>query len=1763
MKRFWMKFLASSIVCTSLVSVSVPLMADTSAINGEQAITITEESETASDDVTDETVIEEQVDPISIEEKQDTQKVETEVKQITDSVKKDGNFNMFITGIETESGKANVTLEITDDKGVSLGVIKTDALELKDGFGSYANIELPKYKENDVFRVYLKEADDNVQFIRLNEYFLDINNPDNYAEVKIESGISEETGKPVLLGDKDYILQLDIIEKQDLSNKVGIMLYNGNIPVYGESLKVTDIQNSVSENISTLDSYVYFDKKDNTTQLDIKLSEGYYVFVDNGKDTITVDLKTLKNGTVDLRVTKGLGVSKQETALKEGIKLNVNIESDYNTDLSTYWANIVIKMQTGEGHKMLDDLKFGKNEVYLMNGKYTPTLVESKNSELTGLPNSVNLTKESSMTLKVKPKNTLQVSKSKDGVAQNYKFRVINVPEIADKVYSGSKAIEFAVMSGEAYMIEDVDTGEVLSVVINQNSTVTKVVLGEGVVTGFASVPETGDNGTPLMLGLILSLAGVFIIGGKIVYSKRKLKPTVEGTKKLFTLLLIGTLLTGLMPIDTYADSMMDGSWGHTTGSADKVPYTNAGLKGNMVRVYPVKLDQLGFGATDNDYNTNGTVDKLMRGERNWLYKYSLYFTPTTSVYNKWSNSAAFITLETDTLALSDHEGGSYVTKGNYHYYDSTDKVLYHDLFDSNHTKTYMKEGARKSSTINAETKTMSSYKSPDNGVSYKWVGSNYTGENTNLFVDTISSSIVGKDLSVQDYGTQLQDKFTAILKDDNLKFQLWDDYKKVALDTGMYSTDEFNDLQRAFEEGRLGFFVETLIGMEVDGCDDSHGKDKHDTHTMFMSTNTYLKILRMSKKSMFDYVESNKEYEVANKSGVGGCYGGASCTRTSGGACKFFHHVGWLNNNIEDSYTRTIKPATIPITKRGNNPFGGWGYLHLKGGVEVKSQPGVYVIIKDAKVVEDSGVMYLARGVNNSTTIELNGFEEYNSDSNNLELLIAKGEIKEGVPLFDDGTAKARVLNNLGKAVVGQLQFTDETEIRVFLDSDYVEGNVTDLNTEITSDYTYVPNYLGVQAGLGKDSAMTQKEVNANVTKTGSNLTSIKIGGGDEATNWYAKNLEDFIRSNNKTYLQDKKAKDGMLIKRKGSLSDVVIVVRKAEFKIVDTEADESDKVVPEWRLSKYWGKLVDASDEVYGTSNIGEPQRDESDAHTTGELTPSGFTSFNKSVKKDTLPEYLFTKPLWGNGETGNGSITRDSTTEEIKIQGDLLATKKNEEIDNIKVSNWISGSPDLTNIGINSTNTGKSPTRGSFLGKNYTFEYILENPNSYTNTYGIHSHSSDEDEYDVCDCYLGSETLSDTSTGKRENAKYPTNIAFERYMPRDTVAPKFDYKENGTNGKVTLSAQSPVSLLVNPEVLMEYADISGRDNVTFTAGDKMREVKPVSYHSIEYKVTVAPKANGSAVATDNQAKALASRLNAGGKQVIYKGAGTNVSFDINGIASEENGYVETKSYILDIGNTAIKNTWNPSTTYNSQKISEQFLSKFATKGADSKWTANSKVVGQLKIDAQLYGKNLSNLQLPQIDANVTEYRLTVRGGKLTAVNGDTNFKNTLNAETIKAFEEMTLLNDSGVLSVFDKGQGKKPEASFVSLGNAVRGTNALATSTGWYNEDTTVLVVREYTNKFEVPVSMFVDKIPMTVPNLTTPMNKMDFFTQGKTGHTVYTNAIVSSQATLNPYDNASGTKDACTMVHDSSATDSPFGNRTIDYIVPNVSILDTMQ
>jgi hypothetical protein len=562
----------------------------------------------------------------------------------------------------------------------------------------------------------------------------------------------------------------------------------------------------------------------------------------------------------------------------------------------------------------------------------------------------------------------------------------------------------------------------------------------------------------------------------------------------------------------------------------------------------------------------------------------------------------------------------------------------------------------------------------------------------------------------------------------------------------------------------------------------------------------------------------------------------------------------------------------------------------------------------------------------------------------------------------------------------------------------------------------------------------------------------------------------------------------------------------------------------VPQWRLSKYWDK---ATDTVTNSTNFALTLPGQSWEDSTLSPTHGTFSLIDPEVSS--APWALSKAKLFE--DTQNKSFSVNSPYARFNLAGDLLAIKDNSSVSNNKLASWVNDLP-LYGGKIASTSKGEIGDSSSKT-KNYTFRYGVLSPTS------VYSYSETRYSDGVPYTWYGTASIDYKTTD------YITNVDFQRYLPKDSVTPKsFSPEKESVNSKYWEATQEPTTLNINPEVLMASDNQGGGTSFVFAAADKLRPIKPITYNTAEYvNLAIDPEVTGLSTATDKAAQTLATRLGSNNKQVIYKGSAITTNF-------KTVGQLELKTFAVDIGSSPLKNNWNPATTYSTDAINEAFLDRHADKdAATGKWIVTLDAEGKMKIGddnavgTKEYGGQKQKLKAVQASATSIPHALEIRGGKLIGVDGNRDLSS-LSQELKDALSRMKISGVDNIFNTFESGTGAKlTEPNFARDGNSMRGAKDLAVGTGWYSEDTTVIIVREYINTFTLPFFAYVDKVPMEVEGLKVQGDKTKFFSEGKKGYVVLDFRI----------------NDAW-LKTDTSKTG--YGvTKTVNFIVPNVSILDS--
>lgn len=577
---------------------------------------------------------------------------------------------------------------------------------------------------------------------------------------------------------------------------------------------------------------------------------------------------------------------------------------------------------------------------------------------------------------------------------------------------------------------------------------------------------------------------------------------------------------------------------------------------------------------------------------------------------------------------------------------------------------------------------------------------------------------------------------------------------------------------------------------------------------------------------------------------------------------------------------------------------------------------------------------------------------------------------------------------------------------------------------------------------------------------------------------------------------------------------------------------------------------------------------------------------------------------------GYTGENSSKSNFTTETVThgdthamygIDGTLnmvKSTKATDGSDNnmLITANWLSNN-DLTTYGIS---TGKLPLSYSG-GKQFVrladLKYSLYNKYDYTHYIAVRKTGDcncGKDDHcpghilgHRCACYLDQETFYKTDQGMYKTANYDINVVFNRYIAGDTKN-KFTLAKpivDSKNCKTTVKYQLTDTLNIYPEVGMMFQDDSARNTIKWAVGEKVRTINPIVWQTLEHKVYVNETVVGTSVATDSRATAKARSIGFGSLQTIYKGSATNTAFQIYRNSNmNQKGILTAKTFALDI-DSVVKNDWGNS-AYNSEKQHTALVNGIKNN--------NVKATEKLLIDSQNFGdldytgdaKEQNTIKYQPIKYNNGEvttftHKLIVRGGYLVGVKYQD--RNSLAYSNVKisdlkakdealyeAIVNMGLYNEANdkantLFVAFENKTGDKlTEKTYADdLAKARKALDGIDTTgeakivenAGWYSEDSTVLVIKEYVTNFEVPSTSFTDKISLTVKNLDTPINKNDFFTKVGKGYTflrydltIPQDAVYNSVEKIGAYFEANG-------------FDGTNNVNTPKYLVPNVTITDT--
>lgn len=612
----------------------------------------------------------------------------------------------------------------------------------------------------------------------------------------------------------------------------------------------------------------------------------------------------------------------------------------------------------------------------------------------------------------------------------------------------------------------------------------------------------------------------------------------------------------------------------------------------------------------------------------------------------------------------------------------------------------------------------------------------------------------------------------------------------------------------------------------------------------------------------------------------------------------------------------------------------------------------------------------------------------------------------------------------------------------------------------------------------------------------------------------------------------------------------------------------------VPEWRLSKY-----DTDMKYSDTASMSlKLTQDAGHKAYWSTLSPSGtykYDIINPNGKitttANTPANMKYSDWLHSKAKTkGSYSISHSNPSVSVDVAGILNAIKST-NLTGINIASWTVSSSDKGTLADYNLSTGlksifKDKDNPS-ISKTDTLSYSIKNKNIYSHNFGYYSHytvhvaDSDPDDgindsysYDVCNCT----TIPETPSASYVSADYKIRVILDRYKATSNSSDVLKVKAAKTedNGKTTITKQNASYLTIYPEIPMLFSDDSGKDSIFFVAGTQARKITAVDYHTLTYTAYVTTKVDGSQV-TDQKATKQAKAIGLGGNPVYAKGSVLSVNSSVNeSKGSKNSGLLTVKSYALDVDNATLKSIWGNS-SYDSKAAHTSLLSSFNNFSSGTA-TENLEIAVPNGTNATYTGALVKNkLSYKEKDNTTVKHTLTVRGGVLTEVDGKSIASIKSNdKEFYCALEGMKLVGTKSdtVLKTLVSGVGDKlTEGTFATLANKERGVSDIATGKGWYFEDATTLVVMEYTTTYELPISMFPEKIPMTVKGLETPIDKAQFFNKISKGYNVLNYTMTSKSIT--------GLGAVKVYFEHNSRTGSDFGPKEPAYGVSNTTTLDS--
>ena len=228
------------------------------------------------------------------------------VEQLQNVQQYDSTFHVQVNGaIMKNIDMVSATFELTDSKGNSFGTLTTSKDNATEWYSNILKFNVPKYKEGDVFRLYLRNYDANVEGVYFNSIEELELKKDRYVEIKVTQGISEDTNKPILYGasETEYIPEINIFATNP--NNIGIAFELDGQYKEGIYFYIKELVTGQETGYSSIDTYIPYLKESNS-QLEVTLESEHFVMVIDGKETKStlIDFNKYEDGLIKLKVKK-------------------------------------------------------------------------------------------------------------------------------------------------------------------------------------------------------------------------------------------------------------------------------------------------------------------------------------------------------------------------------------------------------------------------------------------------------------------------------------------------------------------------------------------------------------------------------------------------------------------------------------------------------------------------------------------------------------------------------------------------------------------------------------------------------------------------------------------------------------------------------------------------------------------------------------------------------------------------------------------------------------------------------------------------------------------------------------------------------------------------------------------------------------------------------------------------------------------------------------------------------------------------------------------------------------------------------------------------------------------------------------------------------------------------------------------------------------------------------------------------------------------